>query len=149
MGFKIHEQALKKQWYWNVGRPQEVVPEVLPENFQGTQSQGLPVVQIPHLEFPRIVYKHPKKPFRKVEHRNDNFEVVGTETIPTEHLTKAVNNEIELKAALARGWRKEPYIPAAPPSVEDDIYGKDDEEEPTSLASAPKRSIRGTAENPL
>lgn len=147
MPFTIHEQAVKKQMSYIISRPQEQVPEVLPENWQSTVGQGLPVKQIPHLKFPRVVYKHPKKPFREVQHRNDRFEVVSTDLVPTDHLTKLINNETELKAALSKGWRREPYIPAAAPSVEDDIYGSD--EEVQSLPSAPKRSTRGTAENPL
>lgn len=122
MPFTIHETAAKKQITYNVMRPQEVVPENLPENWMGTMSGGLPVKQIPHLEFPRIVYMHPNEPFQEIEHRNEKFEVVGTEVVPTEHLTKMVNNETELKAALEDGWLKEPYIPKAPPKTPG-LYG--------------------------
>lgn len=145
MPFTIHDQAVKKQMNWNVMRPQEAAPDPLPENWSGTMSGGLPVKQIPHLEFPRVVYMHPKKTHKQIEHRNDKFEVVGIEVVPTIHKTKLVNNEAELKQALAQGWRKEPYIPAPPPSTEDGVY--DDDE--VALPPTPKRSTRGTAENPL
>ncbi len=115
MPFTIHEEAVKKQMSHIVGRPQEQVPEVLPENWQGTAGQGLPVRQIPHLEFPCVVYMHPNEPLQEIEHRNDKFELVGTEVVPTEHLTKVVHNDAELKAATESGWVKEPYIPAVVP----------------------------------
>lgn len=122
MGFTIHEVAAKKQMNWNVGNGQEAVPDPLPENWQGTRNGGLPVKQIPHLEFPRVVYMHPNNPLQEIEHRNDKFEVVGTEVLPTEHLTKVVSNDAELEAALAEGWVKEPYIPkVAPKNV--GLYG--------------------------
>ncbi len=115
MPFAIHEEAVKKQMSYIVGRPQEQVPETLPENWQGTAGQGLPVKQIPHMEFPRVVYMHPNEPLQEIEHRNDKFELVGTEVVPTEHLTKIVHNETELKAAVEEGWVKHPYIPAPAP----------------------------------
>lgn len=163
MPHTIHTEALKKQWFFNPSKPQEKVPDVLPENWMGTGSQGLPVREIPHYDFPVILYKHPKKQFQEVEHRNDRFELVHTERVPTEHLTKTVSCEAHknggkecvdcqkaVEAALAKGWKKEPYIPAAPPKAEDDIYGREGDEEPAVLAApAPKKSTRGTAENPL
>ena len=123
MPFQIHEEAIKKQMSHIVGRPQELVPDPLPENWQGTAGQGLPVKQIPHMEFPRVVYMHPNEPYHEIEHRNDRFELVGTEVVPTEHLTKHVNNATELAAALEEGWVKEAYIPKAPPSKTTSLYG--------------------------
>ena len=123
MPFTIHEAAAKKQMMLNTRADQKQVPDVLPENWAGTDNGGLPVRQIPHLEFPRVVYMHPNEPFQEIEHRNDKFELVGTEVIPTEHLTKVVNNDTELKAALEEGWTKEPYIPKAPPKTPG-LYGK-------------------------
>jgi len=124
MGFTIHEEAAKKQMFWNVTRPQETVPEVLPQNWNGTMSGGLPVKQIPHMEFPRVVYLHPTEPLREIKHRNDRFELVGTEVVPTEHLTKIVNNEDELRAALAEGFVKEPYLPKPAPAETENIYAR-------------------------
>lgn len=135
MPFAIHEEAVKKQMSVIVGRPQEQVPEVLPENWQGTVGQGLPVKQIPHMEFPRIVYMHPNEPLQTMEHRNDKFELVGTEVVPTEHLAKQVKNEDELIAALAEGWVKEPYIPQAAPKAPG-LYGP--KEKPAAAVKAAK-----------
>lgn len=115
MPFAIHEEAVKKQLNWNVSRPQEAVPLELPSNFAGTPGGGLPVKQIPHMEFPRVVYMHPNEPLQEIKHRNDKFELVGTEVVPTEHLTKVVNNEAELNVAMEEGWVKEPYVPKAAP----------------------------------
>lgn len=148
MPFTIHEGATKRQMFWNIARPQEVVPENLPENWQTTMGQGLPVKQIPHLEYPRVVYKHPKKAHMEIQHRNDRFEIVGTEVVPTAHKTKIVNNESELNEALAKGWRKEPYIPAPPQKVDEGIYEDDDEDIPL-LPPTPRKSTRGSKENPL
>lgn len=123
MPFTIHDQAVKKQMNWNVRAPQEQVPDPLPENWQGTAGGGLPVKQIPYLEFPRVVYMHPNEPFQEIEHRNDKFEVVSTDLVPTEHLTKTVNNETELQAALADGWIREPYVPKPTPPKTAGLYG--------------------------
>jgi hypothetical protein len=120
--YEIHEEALKKQGTVNVMRPQEPVPSDLPPNFGGTMSQGLPVRQIPHREFPCIVYKHPNEPFRTIEHRNTNFEVVGTEVVQTEALTKKVENQGELEAALADGWVRELYVPKPLPDPTAHLY---------------------------
>jgi len=137
MPFAIDEKATRKMMNWNVSRPQEVAPDPLPEGWMGTVGGGLPVKQIPHYEFPIVVYLWPVRPFRELEHRNDNFELVGTEKIPTEHLTKVVSCDAHknggpascpdcnasLEAVLAEGWRKEPYLPAAPAKPDSDLYG--------------------------
>jgi hypothetical protein len=119
MPFTLDEEAAKKQLQLNIMRGQEAVPRepngTLREGWSGTISGGLPVRQIPHLEFPRVVYLHPNDPFQEIEHRNDRYELVGTEVVPTEHLTKIVNNDAELTAALDEGWLKEPYIPKSAP----------------------------------
>jgi hypothetical protein len=81
-----------------------------------------PVKNIPHAEFPRVVYKHPKEPFSTIEHRNAKHEVVHEEVVPNEHLTLVVNDKSGLKEALENGWVKEPYIPQAPPSKKASIY---------------------------
>lgn len=88
-----------------------------PQGYPG----GLPVKVIPHAEFPRILYKHPKEPFRKIEHRNAQHEVVDVETVPTEHLTRQVSEE-ELTQALKEGWVKEPYIPKPAPDPLAHLY---------------------------
>lgn len=128
MPHTIDVEASKKQMFLNVMRQQETVPRQpdgsLREGWAGTISGGLPVKQIPHLEFPKCVYLHPNEPFQEVEHRNDRFEVVSTDLVATEHLVKHVNNKTELEKALADGWVTEPYIQQAPPTKKDDLYSK-------------------------
>jgi glutamate/tyrosine decarboxylase-like PLP-dependent enzyme len=51
-----------------------------------------PVVPIPHMDFPKMVYLHPQDKTR-------------------EHLTKIVNNATELAESMAKGWRKQPHVP--------------------------------------
>jgi len=87
-------------------------------------SGGLPVKQIPFLEWPRVVYLHPNEPTKVVTHRNDKFEVVGEEVVQTEHLTRVVQNATELEALLNEGWVKEPYIPKPLPDVDAGLYKK-------------------------
>jgi hypothetical protein len=125
--YTIDEEAAKKQMQLNITRGQEVVPRQpngsLREGWLGTVNGGLPVKEIPHLEFPRVVYLHPNRPFRELEHRDTNHRLVDTELVPTEHVTKIVNTEAELKAALADGWQTKAYIPSAPEKTDADLYG--------------------------
>jgi hypothetical protein len=137
MPFTIDHAAAKKQMFYDPSKPQEKVPEVLPENWLGTSSRGLPVREIPFYAFPCVLYLHPLRPSQEIEHRNDRMELVHTEIVPTEHLTKTVSCEAHknggpkdcadcnkvLKAALEEGWVKEPYIPEAPPKKDEDLYG--------------------------
>ncbi len=137
MGYTVHLEAMKKQMFWNQSRPQEQVPDVLPENFQGTVNQGLPVKQIPHWEFPKCIYMHPNQSTRTVLHRNDRHEVVHEEEILLEALTRVICCDAHknggpkdcaecnklLESALAEGWVREPYIPEAPAKPDDDFYG--------------------------
>lgn len=81
-----------------------------------------PTVQIPHNEFPRVVYKHPKEAFRKIEHRNAMREIVQVEMVANEHLTRLVVDDKELKQALASGWDKKPYIPEPAPDPLAGVY---------------------------
>jgi hypothetical protein len=109
MPFAIDEAKFAKQDTLDMSAP------------QGT-AHGLPVMSIPHMEYPRCIYKHPAEPFRKVLHRNAMREIVQTEMLPTEHLTCAVQNEEELDAKLAEGWVLEPYIPKAPQDPDAKLY---------------------------
>lgn len=81
-----------------------------------------PVKQIPHAEYPRVVYRHPKEPFKVIVHRNTQHEIVEEERVPSEHLSKVVNDAKELAVALKDGWVKEPYIPQAPPDPNANLY---------------------------
>ena len=139
MPFTIDLAACKKQMFLDTSKPQEKIPDgPLPEGWLGTLSRGLPVLEIPIYEFPKILYLNPVRPFRVIEHTNQNFEVVGTETVPTEHLTRAVSCDAHknggpkdcadcndaMAAAIADGWRKDPYMPEAPPKKDADLYGR-------------------------
>ncbi len=90
---------------------------------QGT-SQGLPVKQIPHQEYPRCVYKHPNSPFFVEEHRNVNHEVVHREVKASEHRVHICKTETEHKQKLAEGWKNEPFLQQAPPDPMDALYGE-------------------------
>jgi hypothetical protein len=100
--------------------PMKIKPGVQP--LASLDPAKPPVKSIPHQEYPRVVYRHPKEAFRKIEHRNAHQELVHVETVPAEHLTKLVSDEKELKAALKDGWVKEPYVPEAPPDPNADLY---------------------------
>jgi hypothetical protein len=88
-----------------------------------------PVRPILHMEFPRVVYKHPLEPFRSIEHRNNRHELVETEVVPTEHLSLVVKDKAELEKALKTGWVAEPYVPETPPSPNDSLYARNDARE--------------------
>lgn len=81
-----------------------------------------PVIQIPYAEYPKVVYMHPKDPYRIVIHRNAQHEIVEEERIPSEHLSKVVDNKDELAKALKDGWLKEPYVPQAPADPNANLY---------------------------
>jgi hypothetical protein len=83
-----------------------------------------PTKSIPHADFPRVVYKHPREPFLTIEHRNAKHELVEEEIVPAEHLTKVVADEVEMKAALAEGWVKEQYIPKPIPDRNAHVYDR-------------------------
>ena len=139
MPFTIDEAAVKKQMNYDLSKPQEKTPEVLPEGWLGTMSRGLPVREIPHYDFPRVVYMHPNEPERVVVHRNERHEIVDEEHIPTEHLTKVICCDAHIKSdggpascpdctkllesALSEGWVTKPYIPQAPAKADANLYG--------------------------
>jgi hypothetical protein len=138
MPFTIHEAAVKKQMFWQIARPQEPVQKEIPENWQSTPGQGLPVLEIPHWDFPRVVYLHPNTPTRTIIHRNDRHEVVDEELVPLEHLTKVIACDAHIKnggpkecpdcnkglqSALAEGWTTKPYLPEPPAKSDADLYG--------------------------
>lgn len=81
-----------------------------------------PIKTIPHMEFPMVVYKHPKEPFKKIEHRNAHHEIVEVETLPAEHLTRIVNDKRELEAATKEGWVRKPFIAPANPDPNAGLY---------------------------
>jgi len=109
MPFAIDEEKFRKQATFDVSAPPN-------------SATGIPVKQIPFLEYPRCLYKHPNEPFRTIIHRNAQHEIVEQEIVQTEHISKIVNSEEEMKAVLADGWVKEAYIPKDLPKVEDGLY---------------------------
>jgi hypothetical protein len=123
MPWTVNEAAMKKQHTVNVMRPQEATPADLPENWAGTPNRGLPVKEIPFMEYPQCVYMHPNKPTKVIVHRNEKHEVVEEEIVPTEHLSKVVNTPEELTQALKDGWVKRPYIAPPLPKPDADLYG--------------------------
>jgi hypothetical protein len=137
MPFAIDEKATRKMMTWNTSRKDELAPDPLPEGWLGTVGGGLPMKQIPHWEFPIVLYLHPTRPFREIEHRDANFALVATERVATEHLARSINCaahvsggpascpdcKAQLDAAVAEGWTRTPYIPAAPEKPDSDLYG--------------------------
>jgi len=111
MPHTIDIERMKKQTTFDVSAP------------QGTPT-GIPVIQIPHLEFPRVVYKHPVEPYRTIVHRNNKFEVVGEEVVPTEHISLIVADKEALDKALKDGYKLKPYVPQAPPDPDAHLYAK-------------------------
>jgi hypothetical protein len=83
---------------------------------------GIPTKQIPHMEFPMVVYKHPTEPFVKILHRNKAHEIVHEEIQQAEALAMKVNDKKELKAALEDGWVQDVYIPEAIPDPNANLY---------------------------
>ncbi|HWH56110.1 MAG TPA: hypothetical protein VN682_00695 [Terriglobales bacterium] len=83
-----------------------------------------PVKAIPFMEFPKVVYMHPKEAYRVVIHRNAQHEIVEQEHIPSEHLTRVVADAKELTAALKEGWVKQPYIAQPPPDPNAHLYDR-------------------------
>lgn len=116
MAQTVDEERLKGKPFFRDGV--EIKPLMQMEN------NNPPLKQIPHMDFPRVVYKHPNEPFMEIEHRNAKFEVVGIEVVSAEHLTMKVADETALKAALKDGWVKEPYIPAPLPNRNAGLYAK-------------------------
>jgi hypothetical protein len=81
-----------------------------------------PTRNIPHAEFPRVLYKHPVELFSTILHRNVRHEVVQEEIVPNEHLTMVVDTQAEMDKALASGWVKNPFIPKPLPDPKAGIY---------------------------
>lgn len=107
MPFAIDEEKFKDRLSLDMSQPHN-------------PATGIPVKQIPILEYPRLVYKHPSEPFKTVLHRNAKHEIVHEEIVPTEHIYKRIENQKELAIALKEGWVEKPYI--APPLPDADAH---------------------------
>lgn len=70
-----------------------------------------PTKPIPHLEYPKCVYRYPKEATRQI------VEVRGgttyTQTVPNMAMSKVVQNKQEFDKAIKEGWHKEPWQPPA------------------------------------
>lgn len=75
-----------------------------------------PVKEIGYLEYPRMVYKHPKDKTQ-------------------EHRTHIVNSKAEFEAAMDQGYLKSPHIPEAP-ADEDDVETVEVEKKPKGKKGA-------------
>lgn len=62
-----------------------------------------PTKVVPHQEFPKMIYLHPKDKSQ-------------------EHKVKVVNNQEELDVALKAGWKTKPHIQVIPPAPELDDF---------------------------
>ena len=69
-----------------------------------------------------FLFDEESRPYKIIEHRNTQHELVQTERVPSEHLTRIVADEKELAKALKEGWVKEPYIAAALPDPNASLY---------------------------
>ena len=101
----------------------------------GFDQDKPPLKQIPYYEFPKVVYKHPRKPFIETKQRiNGQEEIV---IVRTNHISRVIGNPLEphtkadatpaekaeLEQALAEGWRLDPYVmPDEFPNAYNDLY---------------------------
>jgi len=80
--------------------PYEVDSDILDSpNTKVLDINKPPMRVIPHLEFPRMVYLHPKD--KQKEHRS-----------------LIVPDKKELEAAMKKGYKLQPHIPVPPPENE-------------------------------
>src|SRR6185437_12988538 len=89
---------------------------------QAMDLNNPPVRSIPFQEYPRLVYKHPKRPFREVKRRDAAGNTVEVTYEPSEHKYKSVSSQAEFEQALKDGWRKEPYVASGVPDPLDELY---------------------------
>lgn len=92
MPFAIDEDEIKTKLTLDLGKP--------------------PVKSIPHADYPRMIYMHPKSPTRI--HREIILGQWVESVVLNEHKIKVVENEKEFAQALKAGWSKDPYVPQAP-----------------------------------
>lgn len=91
----------------------EIVPgKVIPAR---TVPGTIPVRDIPHMEFPKIVYKHPTKAYKRMYLPVDGHGNKDWQWVPQEATTRKVANEEEFKAALKQGFQAKNYVMPAEP----------------------------------
>jgi hypothetical protein len=117
---EINEVAMRKMS--DIRLPSAKPPDMdeqTKEEIPGQVIPGtLPHREIAHQEYPRLVYKHPAKPYRRVMvmidgHGNKEWKWQANEA---KHLL--VKNKAEFDAALKQGYQAKHYV-APPPPVED------------------------------
>lgn len=96
MPFEVDEEAMRSALSVNYANP--------------------PMRSIPHLDFPAMVFKHPKTPFRSEVENGKSVKVAN------EALTRVVKDQEELDAALAEGWTQKIYVAPVVPNPNDKIY---------------------------
>jgi hypothetical protein len=97
--------------------PKEVDVEAMKELKMLDLSKP-PMRDIPHMEFPKCIYLHPKDKYRVIRRKDDRGNVVEEYKEPTTHKSKVVADKAELDKALKSGWKREPYLPVAVPDEE-------------------------------
>ena len=122
MPFTVHEEAMRKQMYVNVMRPQETVAADLPKEFSGTLNQGLPVKEIPHMEYPKCIYMHPNKPTKVIEHRSADHELLGTRNRSDRAPDETRQQSGRAYASVER-WLGETHYIASPLPKPDELDG--------------------------
>lgn len=80
-----------------------------------TIASTIPMRDIPHLEFPRVVYLHPKKPYKPMYLPVDGHGNKEWVWVANEAQTRKVANEEELKAAQKQGYQVKHYVIPEPP----------------------------------
>jgi hypothetical protein len=105
-------------------KPPQIIAERVTEDgalvpgkvIQGrTVASTIPLRDIPHMEFPRVIYLHPKRPYKRMYLPVDGHGNKEWVWIANEPTSKKVANDEELKKALKQGFELKPYIiPEAP-----------------------------------
>ncbi len=107
--------------------PQEIAPKYDPSSgiitpgrmVAGSGNAGtIPMKEKAHEDFPRAVYLHPKKPWKKMFLPVDGHGNKEWQWVANEAQSKTVANEEELAQAEKQGWKRKHYI--APPMPSED-----------------------------
>lgn len=83
-----------------------------------TEPGTIPHRDIPHQEFPRVVYLHPRKPFKKMNLPVDGHGNKELQWVPNEAKTALVNTKEELAAKLKDGYQLKHYVVPALPAAD-------------------------------
>lgn len=121
---EINEKALAKAKVTELpaAKPPQIDQET-GEEIPGQAIRGtLPHKDIPHMEFPRAVHLHPKKPFVKRLLPVDGHGNKEWQWVANQAQTKVVKDKDELELALKQGWKIKHYVVPPPPveAPEDD-----------------------------